>query len=68
MIKFYCEVCGKSQDVILEDMTKDVLNKKFPWGDILCKECKFVIATMIVTGKLTNLHSLHRISPHGNFL
>lgn len=45
MVKFFCEPCRKAQSVIIEKVTKDKRNKT-PWGDILCKECRFVIATI----------------------
>ena len=52
-LKFYCECCGEHQLVIIEDISKDKLNKR-PWGDVVCRECSFVIATISakVEGKL----------------
>jgi len=43
--KVHCEVCGKHQLVNPIQLRKDRLNKK-PWGDIVCSECHFVIATI----------------------
>ena len=46
MIRFYCTACQKSQSVIIERLETDVLNGSKIWGDIICKECHFVIATV----------------------
>jgi len=45
MLKIYCEHCGNHQMFIAKDLIKDKLNKN-PWGDIICKKCHFVIATL----------------------
>lgn len=45
MIRFYCNCCGDHQEVEIEPLTKDNLNPD-PWGDIICKVCHFVIATV----------------------
>jgi uncharacterized protein YlaI len=45
MLKFYCEVCGELKPVEIKKIEKDDLNEK-PWGDILCSDCHFVIATV----------------------
>jgi len=42
-IRYYCECCGKPQFVIIESLESGC-------GDILCKECHFVIATRFKTG------------------
>ena len=44
-LKFYCECCDKHQLVTIDDISKDKLNKR-PWGDVVCKECSFVIVTI----------------------
>lgn len=44
-LKFYCEGCGKHQPVVIEPLKFDDLNND-AWGDIVCKECSLVIATM----------------------
>jgi len=46
MVRFYCELCEKSQPVIIEPLQKDELNGEKIWGDILCAECRLVIATI----------------------
>jgi len=43
--KIYCEVCGKSQPVIEEELKKDELNEH-AWGDLVCGVCHLVIATI----------------------
>jgi hypothetical protein len=56
VIYFYCEVCGDHQEVDIEPLKKDDLNP-CPWGDIVCKACHFVIATVSadVEGKVVFL-------------
>ena len=44
-IRFYCECCGQSQQVVIEPVQTDELNT-MPWGDIVCAVCHFVIATI----------------------
>lgn len=46
MIKFYCECCEESVNVIIEDLMSDELNGDAIWGDIVCNTCKLVIATV----------------------
>ncbi len=45
-VKIYCEVCDTQKPMIIE-MSED---KSFPdqgiWGDILCADCYFIIATV----------------------
>jgi len=48
MIKFYCDSCGCSQPVIVEEMKSDDLNGDKVWGDIVCSVCHLVIATVTV--------------------
>ena len=43
-ILFYCESCGSAQQVYIEPAQRGALNN-MPWGDIVCKECSFIIAT-----------------------
>lgn len=45
MVKFYCEFCEDHVEVEIEDTQKDSLNVFF-WGDIVCKICHLVIATI----------------------
>ena len=45
-MKFFCEYCGNIQEVEIEPLSTDKLNKPKIWADILCKECHFVIATI----------------------
>ena len=44
-IKFYCEICDKAQSVYIDLVEYDELNDT-PWGDIVCLNCSFVIATI----------------------
>lgn len=44
-LKFYCEGCGEHQPVVIEPLKFDDLNDD-AWGDIVCKVCHVVIATM----------------------
>lgn len=46
MIKFHCECCGKHQPVEIEVLSTDNLNPNLAWGDVVCQECSFVIATI----------------------
>ena len=46
MIKFYCEDCCDGQPVEIEPFTTDELNPDVAWGDIVCKVCRFVIASV----------------------
>jgi hypothetical protein len=43
----YCENCGSNQPMIEPEPQKDNLNP-YPWYDILCGTCYFVIATVQV--------------------
>ena len=45
MIKFYCEQCKKCVPVEIGKLVADNLNKA-PWTDVVCKDCRFVIATI----------------------
>jgi len=45
-VRFYCEGCGESRAVIIEDLQSDDLNGDRVWGDIICRECRLVIATV----------------------
>lgn len=59
-VKIYCEVCGSTKPVIIE-LSKDII---FPeqgiWGDILCSDCHFVIAT--VFGDVEGEYELSKIN------
>ena len=59
MIKMYCEQCNKRQPFIVEDAHKDVLNE-FPWGDIYCKKCRFIIATYSADIEGSYIFTLHK--------
>lgn len=55
-VKIYCEVCNAPKPATIE-MTKDVtFSKQGIWGDILCSDCSFVIAT--VTGEIEGKYEL----------
>lgn len=45
-IGFYCEVCHTHRAVQAITVASDDLNPE-PWGDIVCSECHFVIATIV---------------------
>ena len=49
-VKFYCESCSDDRTVCrpikIERLSTDKLNRPKIWGDILCAECGFVIATI----------------------
>lgn len=45
MIRFYCPTCGDHQEVDIEPLERKGPNPD-PWGDIVCKVCHFVIATV----------------------
>lgn len=45
-VRFYCDACEKSQLVEIEPLTTDDLNPDKAWGDIVCKVCHLVIATI----------------------
>jgi len=47
MNRIYCKNCAKSQPMLIEPMTDEKHYKK-PWGDLVCRECSFVIATITV--------------------
>lgn len=47
-VNFYCEHCDEAMPVIIEAMVKDELNGDIIWGDIVCKSCHLVIATVTV--------------------
>ena len=46
MVKFYCECCNDHMCVEIEPLQIDKLNESWAWGDIVCSECHFVIATI----------------------
>ena len=45
MKQIYCECCGSFQPLVEEPMHEDSLNP-YPWGDLICGTCRFVIATL----------------------
>ena len=44
-MKIFCESCNDYNEMLTLDIRKDELNKH-PWGDLVCSECKLVIATI----------------------
>jgi hypothetical protein len=42
----YCEMCDAIQPVIQESLTDPDTSGKFLGRDLLCNECRFVIATL----------------------
>lgn len=47
--EIYCENCADFKPLIEEDPTVDDLNE-YAWGDLLCGECKLIIATIRIRG------------------
>lgn len=45
-VKFYCESCQEHKKVEIEPLSTDALNINRIWGDIICADCHFVIATI----------------------
>lgn len=45
MPNFWCEVCRKIQPTFFEGAHQIDVSGKFMGGDVVCKECSFVIAT-----------------------
>ena len=43
---FYCECCDKVTPAILESLDGPDRTGKFLGGDVVCADCRFVIATM----------------------
>lgn len=43
-LRAFCDHCQSHQRVEIEDIQGDELNER-AWGDIVCKECRLVIAT-----------------------
>jgi hypothetical protein len=43
--EIYCENCGSNQPMIEHEPQKDELNP-YPWYDITCGTCYFIIATV----------------------
>ena len=43
--EIYCEGCGSNQPMIEHEPQKDELNP-YPWYDITCGTCYFIIATV----------------------
>jgi hypothetical protein len=42
----YCETCNAIRPVIQESLTGPDTSRKFIGGDLLCNECRFIIATL----------------------
>ena len=45
-VSFYCENCKTQRAIQAISVGTDDLTPK-PWGDIVCQECQFVIATIV---------------------
>jgi hypothetical protein len=45
-VRFYCEFCTRPQPVEIESLTTNELTPNLAWGDVICLECGFVIATI----------------------
>lgn len=59
-IKIYCKSCGKGQEFVVEPMKEHVFNNATiaaefrkehnleanVWGNILCKECNFILVAL----------------------
>ena len=58
---WYCEACAMSVDVTIEEMQSDDLNGDQIWGDVVCDECKLVIATIRVSEP--GVYDLVKIGP-----
>ena len=43
--EIYCKECGSNQPMIEHEPQKDELNP-YPWYDITCGTCYFIIATV----------------------
>ena len=46
-MRIYCDLCGEYAEFDIDQMRTDELNEK-PWGDIVCRQCRLVIATIVV--------------------
>ena len=44
MIKIYCDICKKHVNIFIEPVTRE--NYNVFWGDIVCPECNYIIATL----------------------
>lgn len=62
VVRFYCSCCGEHQPVDIEPLTVDELNRHTAWGDILCRKCHFVIATMSVDEKEAGVYKIVKVS------
>ena len=62
MLRFYCESCQEHQPVTIESIEQDTLND-IPWGDIVCKNCAFVIATVSADEELQISAPLWKAAP-----
>jgi hypothetical protein len=45
-VEFFCEACGVPRSVYIEPLSADDLNGTKKCGDIICVNCRFVIATI----------------------
>lgn len=60
MIKIWCEGCGGNVPFELEKLSSDDLNGDAIWGDVVCPNCKLVIAT--ITADEPGLYNLVKIA------
>ncbi|MDD5084237.1 MAG: hypothetical protein PHT88_04920 [Candidatus Moranbacteria bacterium] len=56
MTHFWCEICDKIQPTFFEGAHNNDVSETFVGGDIVCKQCHFIIATAyvynaIITGR-----------------
>lgn len=61
MVRFYCDACDEHREVIIERLQKDDLNGDMIWGDIVCKECHLVIAT--ISADAPGVYEFKKVEP-----
>lgn len=44
-LRAFCPRCNAKKEIDPIELRKDKYNKE-PWGDVVCKDCGFVIATL----------------------
>ena len=52
MSNFWCEACGEIRPTFFEGAHNIDVSGKFIGGDIMCKECRFIIATAYAPNSL----------------
>ena len=58
-VRIYCECCGENVPLEIEPMSTDELNGDKIWGDIVCPECHFVIATL--TADESGIYAIEKV-------